>query len=140
MRLDRLEFLALGVDHHCACSRAVRSAISSFPARSERRALLIFLTLFEIVGYIISVIVMLVIVQFVLSLLISFNVVNLHNEFVNAVWKAVNALLEPLFRPFRRFLPNTGTIDFSPLVLIVSLEVVRIILRNLAMASVGGSI
>ena len=101
---------------------------------------MIFLTLFEIVGYIISVIVMLVIVQFVLSLLISFNVVNLHNEFVNAVWKAVNALLEPLFRPIRRLLPNTGAIDFSPLVLIVGLEIVRIILRNLAMASVSGSI
>ena len=99
---------------------------------------MIFLTLFEIVGYIISVIVMLVIVQFVLSLLISFNVVNVHNDFVAAVWKAVNALLEPLFRPIRRFMPNTGAIDFSPLVLIVGLEIVRIILRNLAMASVGG--
>ena len=99
---------------------------------------MLFLTLFEIVGYIISVIVMLVIVQFVLSLLISFNVVNIHNDFVAAIWKAVNALLEPLLRPIRRFMPNTGAIDFSPLVLIVGLEIVRIILRNLAMASVGG--
>ena len=42
-------------------------------------------TLFEIVGYLISVIVMLVIVQFVMSLLISFNVVNTHNDFVAAI-------------------------------------------------------
>jgi YggT family protein len=107
---------------------------------SERRATLLFLTLFEIVGYIISVIVMLVIVQFVLSLLISFNVVNISNDFVAAVWKAVNALLEPLLRPIRRMLPNTGSIDFSPLVLIVGLEIIRIILKNLAAASLAGSL
>lgn len=101
---------------------------------------MIFLTLFEIVGYVISVILMLVIVQFVLSLLISFNVVNTHNDFVAAVWKAVNALLEPLLRPIRRILPATGSIDFSPLVLIVGLEILRIILRNLAMASVSGAL
>ena len=101
---------------------------------------MIFLTLFEIVGYLISVIVMLVIVQFVLSLLISFNVVNMHNDFVAAVWRAVNALLDPLFRPIRRIMPNTGSIDFSPLVLIVGLEILRIILKNLAMASVSGAL
>lgn len=101
---------------------------------------MLFLTLFEIVGYIISVIVMLVIVQFVLSLLISFNVVNIHNDFVAAIWKAVNALLEPLLRPIRRILPNTGAIDFSPLVLIVGLEIIRIILKNMAAASMSGAL
>ncbi len=96
---------------------------------------MLFYTLFEIVGYLISIVVMLVIVQFVLSLLIAFNVVNTHNEFVAAVWRAVNALLEPLLAPIRRILPNTGTIDFSPMVLIVGLEILRIILRNVAMAA-----
>lgn len=96
---------------------------------------MIFLTLFEIVGYIVSIIVMLVIVQFVLSLLISFNVVNMSNQFVDAIWRSVNALLEPLLRPIRKIMPNTGAIDFSPLVLIVGLEILRIILRNLAVAA-----
>lgn len=96
---------------------------------------MLFYTLFEIVGYLISIVVMLVIVQFVLSLLIAFNVVNTHNEFVAAVWRAVNALLEPLLAPIRRLLPNTGTIDFSPMVLIVGLEILRIILRNVALAA-----
>ena len=48
---------------------------------------MLFYTLYEIVGYLISIIVMVVIVQFVLSLLISFNVVNLHNQFVEAIWQ-----------------------------------------------------
>ena len=94
---------------------------------------MLFHTLFEIVGYLISVVVTLVIVQFVMSLLISFNVVNLHNDFVAAIWKAVNALLEPVLRPIRRLMPDTGSIDFSPMVLIILLQVVQIVLRNLAM-------
>lgn len=96
---------------------------------------MLFYTLFEIVGYLISIIVMLVIVQFVLSLLISFNVVNTHNQFVEAVWRAVNALLEPVLSPIRRIMPNTGAIDFSPLVLIVGLQILSIVLRNLAYSS-----
>ena len=93
-------------------------------------------TLFEIVGYLISVIVMLVIVQFVMSLLISFNVVNMHNDFVAAVWRAINALLEPILAPIRKIMPDTGSIDFSPMVLIVLLQIVRIVLGNLAYAAI----
>ncbi len=96
---------------------------------------MLFYTLFEIVGYLVSIIVMLVIVQFVLSLLISFNVVNMHNQFVAAIWSAVNALLDPILKPIRRIMPNTGAIDFSPLVLIIGLEILRIILKNLAYAT-----
>lgn len=96
---------------------------------------LLFYTLFEIVGYLISIIVMLVIVQFVLSLLISFNVVNIHNQFVEAIWRAINALLDPILTPIRRIMPHTGAIDFSPLVLIIGLQILSIILKNLAVAT-----
>lgn len=92
-------------------------------------------TIFQIVGYLISVIVMLVIIQFVMSLLISFNVVNMHNDFVAAVWKAINALLEPMLAPIRKIMPDTGAIDFSPMVLIVLLQIVRIVAGNLAYAA-----
>jgi len=97
----------------------------------------VLLLLVDIVSYLISIIVMLVIVQFVLSLLISFNIVNRSNDFVMAVWKAVNALLDPILAPVRRLLPDTGTIDFSPLLLIVGLTVLQKILYHLAMGSVG---
>ncbi len=98
---------------------------------------MIFVTLFEIVSYLISIIVTVVIVQFVLSLLISFNVVNLHNRFVAALWQAVNAILEPVLRPVRRIMPDTGTLDLSPMVVIVGLSVLQIVLRNLAFSSMG---
>lgn len=96
---------------------------------------MLFYTLFEIVGYLINLIVMLVIVQFVLSLLINFNIVNTSNKFVDALWRAVNALLDPLLRPVRKLMPDTGVLDLSPMVLIVVLTIIQIVLRNLAYAS-----
>ena len=89
-------------------------------------------TLIDIVGYLINIIVVLVIVQFVLSLLISFNVVNMHNQFVSAIWTAINALLDPILRPIRRIMPDTGAIDFSPMVLIIGLVILQKILTGVA--------
>jgi len=97
---------------------------------------LLLLTLSQIVGYLISIVIILVIVQFVLSLLIAFNVVNMQNDFVVAIYRAVNALLDPILSPIRRIMPNTGSIDFSPLVLIVGLNILNIVLRNAAVASI----
>ncbi len=96
---------------------------------------MILLTLSQIVGYLISIVIILVIVQFVLSLLIAFNVVNMQNDFVVAIYRAVNALLDPILSPIRRIMPNTGSIDFSPLVLIVGLNILDIVLRNAAVAT-----
>jgi YggT family protein len=95
----------------------------------------LLLTLSQIVGYLISLIIILVIVQFVISLLFAFNVVSMHNQWAAAIYRSVNALLEPVLRPIRRIMPDTGAIDFSPLVLIVLLNIVNIVLRNLALAS-----
>jgi len=95
------------------------------------------LTLSQIIGYLISIIIVLVIVQFVLSLLVAFNVVSMHNQWVAAIWRSINALLEPILRPIRRVMPDTGAIDFSPLVLIVLLNIVNIVVRNLAYSSLA---
>ena len=89
-------------------------------------------TLIEILSLLINVIVVAVIIQFVLSLLLSFNVVNRHNGLVDAIWTAINAILEPVLRPIRKIMPATGAIDFSPMVLIIVLQIVMIVLRNAA--------
>ncbi|MCE2842663.1 MAG: YggT family protein [Novosphingobium sp.] len=75
-----------------------------------------------------NLIITVVIVQFVLGLLISFNVVSFHNQFVSALWTALNAILDPILAPIKRRLPNTGGIDFSPIVLILLINVALIIL------------
>jgi YggT family protein len=108
--------------------------LSARPRRAPKEPALLFLTLYQIVDYLIQIIVFVVIVQFVLGLLIAFNVVNMHNQFVSAVYTALNAILEPMLRPIRKILPNTGAIDFSPMVLIIGLTILQIILGNLARA------
>jgi YggT family protein len=96
-----------------------------------------FFTLYQIVGYLAWIVTVFVIVQFILSLLLAFNVVSMRNHFVGSVWRALNALLDPILRPIRRILPDTGAIDFSPLVLIVLLRVIMMILAPLAVASLS---
>jgi YggT family protein len=84
--------------------------------------------LIDILTYLMNIVIIVVIVQFVLGLLISFNVVNMHNDAVAAIWKAVNAILDPVLRPIRKILPDTGMIDLSPMVLIIALSIlIRIV-------------
>jgi YggT family protein len=75
-----------------------------------------------------NLIVTVVIVQFVLGLLISFNVVSYQNQLVSSLWTALNAILDPILAPIKRRLPNTGGIDFSPIVLILLINVALIVL------------
>ena len=92
-------------------------------------------TLIQIVQLLTNVLVMLIIVQFVIGLLFAFNVVNSSNQFLMAVYRSINSLLEPALGPIRRIMPNTGAIDFSPLVLIIALQIVLIVLSNVAYAA-----
>ena len=93
---------------------------------------MVLYTIIEILSLLINVIVVAVIIQFVLSLLLAFNVVNRHNGAVDAIWTAINAILDPVLRPIRRIMPNTGAIDFSPMVLIILLQILMIVLKNAA--------
>ncbi len=61
----------------------------------------------------------------VMSWLIAFNVVNIRNDFVRSVWSTLVALTEPALRPIRRFLPNTGGIDNTPVVLFLAILLVE---------------
>ena len=90
------------------------------------------LTIVGVLSILANVIVMLVIVQFVIGLLFAFNVVSPRNEFLQQVYNSINALLDPLLRPIRKILPNTGAIDFSPLVLIVVINIIIFVLSDLA--------
>ena len=90
------------------------------------------LALLQILSMVTNVIIMLVIVQFIIGLLFAFNVINQSNAFVVQLYQSINMVLEPLLAPIRRLLPNTGAIDFSPLVLILLLNAVIIILQNVA--------
>ena len=94
--------------------------------------------LIQILGLLSSVLITVVIVQFVLSLLIAFNVVSMSNQFVAAIYQSLNAILDPVLRPIRKIMPDTGMIDFSPIVLIFGLRVLMIILSGIAGSIAAG--
>ncbi|WP_370191019.1 YggT family protein [Qipengyuania sp.] len=87
-------------------------------------------TIYQIIAMLTNVLVMLIIIQFIIGLLFAFNVVNRSNDFLASFYMAINRFLEPVLRPIRNILPNTGAIDFSPLVLIILLNIVLIVLGN----------
>ena len=87
-------------------------------------------TIYQIIEMLTNVLVMLIIIQFIIGLLFAFNVENRSNDFLASFYMAINRFLEPVLRPIRNVLPNTGQIDFSPLVLIILLNIVLIVLGN----------
>jgi YggT family protein len=60
-----------------------------------------------------------VIVHFIMSWLVNFQVLNLRQPLVAQIWDGLNRLLEPVYSRIRRFLPNLGGIDLSPIVVII---------------------
>jgi len=91
--------------------------------------------LINIVGMIANAVIFLVIIQFVIGLLFAFNVVSQGNQFLMQVYSSINSLLDPVLRPIRRILPDTGAIDFSPIVLIFALRAIVYILSDVAIAT-----
>ena len=83
------------------------------------------------VVYLLEILKWTVIVQAILSWLVAFNVVNTQNRFVREVLRVLDRLLEPLYRPIRRILPDFGGIDLSPMVvLLVILLIQKLIVAN----------
>lgn len=88
--------------------------------------------LIQILAMVISTANMLLIVWFIIGLLFAFNVVSPSNQFAYAVHDALSRLFEPVLRPIRRVMPDTGAIDFSPMVFLLILNAVGYILQGAA--------
>ncbi|HRE61054.1 MAG TPA: YggT family protein [Micropepsaceae bacterium] len=81
--------------------------------------------IFWAVDVLFGVLIALIIIDVVMSWLINFNVVNTRNQIVYTIRLTTERVLTPLLRPIRRLLPPMGGIDFSPLVLLLLVYVVR---------------
>ena len=87
-------------------------------------------SLIDILLMIIGVLRTLIIAHFIMSWLIQFQVLNIRQQFVAQIWYGLNRLLEPIYGPIRRILPQMGGIDLSPIVALLALEAIRIVLYN----------
>jgi YggT family protein len=81
-----------------------------------------FLWLFNTI---IDLVVWVVIAGAIMSWMVAFGVVNMRNQFIHMVVDFLYRVTEPLLRPIRRFLPNFGGIDISPVVLLIGLFFLR---------------
>ena len=86
------------------------------------------LALFQIIDFLLNVLVWIIIIQVILSWLFAFNVLNSGSAGLRAFVDALDKLTAPLYRPIRAVMPDFGGIDFSPLVLILLIKIVQMLL------------
>ena len=61
----------------------------------------------------------------IMSWLISFQVLNLHQQLVAQIWTGLNKVLEPVYTPIRNILPDTRPLDLAPLVAFIAVISLR---------------
>ena len=88
------------------------------------------LTLIQAILLILGVVRFFVIAHFIMSWLLRFEVLNIRQEFVGQVWYGLERILDPIYSRVRRFVPDLGGIDLSPIVVLVGIEILRIFLIN----------
>lgn len=91
------------------------------------------LAIFSIIDMILQVLVWVIIAQVIISWLVAFNVINTSSNFVRTLLDALDRLTAPLYRPIRKVMPDFGGIDFSPIVLILAIQIVRKLNEGLAL-------
>lgn len=65
---------------------------------------------------VLNVIFFIMVVHIIMSWLINFQVLNLRQPLVAQLWTGLNRLLEPVYQPIRKVLPDTHPLDLAPLV------------------------
>jgi YggT family protein len=78
-----------------------------------------------LLGDLITVYIWFIVASAVLSWLMAFNVVNARNQIVSQIGSFLHRMTEPALAPIRRFLPDLGGIDISPIVLIFALVLLK---------------
>ena len=70
-----------------------------------------------------------VIANVIISWLIAFNVLNTHNRFVYSILELTYRLTDPILNKIRKFLPNLGSLDISPIILLLLIWFIEICMK-----------
>jgi YggT family protein len=88
------------------------------------------LALVDIADLLLTILTWVIIIQVILSWLFTFNVLNTSSQGVRSLAVAIDRLTAPLYRPIRRMLPDFGGLDFSPLVILILIQVIKRLLAG----------
>jgi YggT family protein len=86
--------------------------------------------LVEIADLLLNILFWIIIIQVIMSWLLAFNVLNTSSNGVRTIAVALDRLTAPLYRPIRRLLPDFGGLDFSPLVILILIQVIEKLLAG----------
>ena len=89
-----------------------------------------FHALIDIGHYLLTIVSWIIIIQVILSWLFAFNVLNASSQGVRSFALAIDRITAPVYRPIRRVLPDFGGIDFSPLVVLIVIQVLQKLLSG----------
>ena len=95
--------------------------------------------IFDIAHLLLTVLTWIIIIQFVISLLFLFNVLNRSSSGVITFAEALDRITQPLYRPIRKILPDFGGIDFSPLVVLILIRILHLLLDGAERSLVYGA-
>lgn len=95
------------------------------------------IALVDIADLLLTIVTWIIIAQVVLSWLFVFNVLNTSSQGVRSIAVAIDRLTAPMYRPIRRLLPDFGGIDFSPLVVLILIQVIKKLLAGVVMQYYG---
>ena len=82
-------------------------------------------SIFILLDSLISIYLWVIIVNALLSWLVAFNILNTQNRFVFSVLDTTYKLTDPILNKIRRFVPTFGSVDISPIILILGLMFLR---------------
>ena len=88
------------------------------------------IALINILQLLLTVLTWIIIAQVIISWLFAFNVINPHSGFMRSLVDALDKITAPLYRPIRRILPDFGGIDFSPLVVLILIQIIKKLLAG----------
>jgi YggT family protein len=91
----------------------------------------------QIADLLLSILTWIIMIQVALSWLFVLNVLNTSSQGVRTLAVAIDRLTAPLYRPIRRILPDFGGIDFSPLVILILIQVIKKLLGGVVMQYYG---
>jgi len=92
-------------------------------------------SIFILLDSIITIYLWIIIINAILSWLVAFNILNTQNRFVFSVLDATYKLTDPALNKIRRFIPTFGSIDISPVILILILMFLRNIIFEIFVPS-----
>jgi len=82
-------------------------------------------SIFILLDSVITIYLWIIIINAILSWLVAFNILNTQNRFVFSVLDATYKMTDPVLNKIRSFIPTFGSIDVSPVILILALMFLR---------------